>query len=199
MVSTAIRLAEAKTDGEIAPMIVRQSARTNLLPALLLTLGCLSAACTYIALDFTDSPIEPYWIALAVVALSWPLSVLASKCYAVQRFFVHAKERESEVHRRALTEFYESGLHHTKNRTGVLIFVSLMERKCVVLADEGISLKLPAETWQNLVEKVLQGIRTGRPAEGLIAAIEECGRILSKHFPADDHQNQLPNELVIKE
>ena len=198
-VTNAVRAAEQHTDGEIVPMIVRASARVTLLPRLIFVLGCALAAGVYIGLNQMDLVSEPLWYAVGIIVLFFPLAEIAARLAPVQRLFISKDEREYETHARAALEFFTSGLAHTKNHTGVLIFLSLMERKCVVLADEGISSRLPESTWQGIVDKVIAGIRSGRPADGLVHAIEDCGKILSEHFPASGkHENQLPNQLIIK-
>lgn len=41
-----------------------------------------------------------------------------------------------------LAAFAEQGLHHTREKTGILLFASLLEHRVTVLADRGITLKL---------------------------------------------------------
>lgn len=118
----------------------------------------------------------------------------------VWRYFVPPRIRQKLVLLRAELEFHRMHMHRTKARTGILIMASLHEREAVVLADEAIAKKLPAETWNEVIQILLAGIKAKDAASGFCNAIKKCGEILSLHFPA---QNQNPDELsnrfIIKE
>jgi putative membrane protein len=101
---------------------------------------------------------------------------------------------------RAFSEFCHQQISNTNKHTGIFIFVSLMERQVVVLADWGIASKLPETTWNEVVQLIISKIKIGKPTEGLISGIHRCGEILSQHFPPNGHnKNELSNRLIIKE
>jgi putative membrane protein len=108
---------------------------------------------------------------------------------------------ERRVSERARRCFAESGLTRTRGRTGVLVFVTLLERRVVVLADEGIHRVLdPDESWQQVVELAVDGLRRGQPIEGIEAAVRRCGAILARHLPAiAPDLDELPNPPIILE
>ena len=89
------------------------------------------------------------------------------------------------------------GLVETRERTGILIYVSLLEHRVVVLADRGIHSRVEAGTWDAVVERVVVGIRENRAEAGLADGIRLCGEILAERFPirAGD-LNELPNRRV---
>ncbi len=90
--------------------------------------------------------------------------------------------------------FFELGLTSTRDRTGILLYVSLLEHQVVVLADRGIDEPVEPGTWDAVVERILDGIRSGRAEDGLCEAIERCADVLAARFPrrADD-VNELPD------
>src|SRR5690606_24401094 len=96
-------------------------------------------------------------------------------------------------------QFMAKNLQATRERTGVLIYVSLRERMAEILADEGIAAKVDARAWDPAMAALLTGLRRGQAGEGLIAAIGLCAEILAVHFPADaaDNPNELSDNLVI--
>ena len=101
---------------------------------------------------------------------------------------------------RAELEFYESNIQQTSGSTGILIFVSLMERKVIVLADKAINDQLPKETWQNAVDLIVTGLKAKNMALGLKNAIEFIGNTLEGPLPIKTNDtNELSNHLVIKE
>ena len=126
--------------------------------------------------------------------------------FIVQRFdwilerFVPDEDEIFAVRERAELEFYRQGLTQTKDQTGILIFISLFERKVVLLADKGINDKLLSPMWDEIVEKLSHEIRSGELASGLTQSIKSCGDLLQVHFPIKkEDKNELKNDLVICE
>jgi putative membrane protein len=98
------------------------------------------------------------------------------------------------VQRAAEHAFHQLGMVETRERTGILIYVSLLERRVVVLADRGIHARVAEGTWDGVVARVVEGIRRGQADEGLVEAIRLCGEILQRHVPAGpDDRNELPD------
>ena len=77
-----------------------------------------------------------------------------------------------------------------------MLYVSLFERVAIVLADKAIAAKHPKKTWDGVRDRLLDGLKKGNAVEGYKNAIQECGTILSKEFPAKpDDTNELPNQI----
>ena len=122
---------------------------------------------------------------IAALAVSWmPLWLL----------LVPKPVQRASAHRAALEQFVRSG---TRNRTGVLIFVSLAEHHVRIVADEAIAQKVHGSEWQAAVDALTAHMRIGRIAAGLIAAIERCGAVLAEHAPPDGSGDELPNRLYV--
>ena len=99
--------------------------------------------------------------------------------------------------RSALEQFLLRGITRTKNRTGVLIFVSLAEHYARIVADEGISRKVHHSEWQAAVDALTARMHDDQIAAGFIAAIERCGVVLATHAPPDGSPNELPDRLYV--
>jgi putative membrane protein len=85
----------------------------------------------------------------------------------------------------------------TTGRTGILIYLSLRERRAQIVADEAIASKVPAETWGEAMAALLVEVKQGRLADGMCAAVEKVGVVLAQHFPrAEDDVNELPDRLI---
>lgn len=109
------------------------------------------------------------------------------------------KERRTALRRRAVREFTKLGIQNTRDRTGVLIMVSIEERMVKVLAGSGINSVVPENTWPAMVQCITDGIKTGNPVKGITTAVAAIGAMLSENFPArSDDTNELPNAVVIK-
>jgi putative membrane protein len=74
--------------------------------------------------------------------------------------------------------------------------ISLRERLAVVLADKAINDKVAPDTWSREVKILLDGVKAGRPGEGIAAAVAEIGALLAKHFPRREGDiNELPDDV----
>lgn len=201
-ISRAVQSAEMHTSGEIVPMIVRQSVTSgHTSQAWVREIILMTLAVIYLLTHFGY---ETYaWVAGAVglvVAIVELIGGFSQRSLRLLRRFTPAEDVQLQVRQRAVVEFYESGLHYTMGKTGILIYVSLFEHQAVVLVDKAIADKLPADTWNQVVELLLQEIKQGRMVHGFESAVQECGRILAQHFPREtSDQNELLDKLMIKE
>ncbi len=93
--------------------------------------------------------------------------------------------------------FQELGMHKTRERNAVLIFVAPRAQKFAVIGDEGVHQKCGAEFWQELVDSMREHFQKENFTEALVKAIEETGKLLARHFPkTPDDRNELPNEII---
>ena len=187
-ISDAVREVEKQTAGEIVPMIVGQSddypgARWRLA----IVTALLSGALAYFFLDDFD----PVWILWAQIPGLYIGYWLGSFGDVLRPFLISSKIDE-EVHQRAVQAFFSHNLHATKDRTGILVMVSLLEHRVEILADTGINAKVPGDMWQKILNDMIGKIKSGDLTEGFCIAVRECGEVLAKDFPGN-HEN--PNEI----
>ena len=199
-IETAIADAESRTSGEIVPMIVRRSSTVGHVPLLafcLLLLGVLlSNFPVYLA---RLGGLHWMWLT-GSWALAFALAVALSRLDVTQRLLTSRLDQTLQVEMRAEVEFYEQGVGRTEGNTGILLYVSLMERRAVVLADRAIAEKVDGQVWQELVDLMIQGVKHGEFADGMVQAIQRCGELLSPHFPIPEGDvNELRDHLVVKE
>jgi putative membrane protein len=192
-ISQAIAAVEKMTAGEVAVVAADESDRYPEAAILAgMTLGSV------IALLITDLLFhDSLWFFLPIALLAgFAIGWLTGRVPALKRFFVPQARIEEEVAQRALQVFYDKGLHKTRDATGVLFFISLLEHKAWVLADQGIYQKISQEKLNQHAVSVATGIKQGRAAEVLCQEIQQVGITLARHFPikADD-TNELPNEV----
>lgn len=199
-VSQAVLEAETHTTGEIVPMIVAQSddysgARWRLAVAGALLSGFLA----YFFLGYFIDDYDAVWILYAQIPGLYIGYALGNVSVILRPFMLEDKISE-EVNQRALQAFYEHRLHHTKDRTAILIMVSLLEHRVEILADAGINEKVSKETWQGIVSDMIACIKTNDLAEGMCVAVRECGEILAKDFPGQhDNLDEVCNKLIVED
>ena len=189
----AVIAAESKTSGEIVPMIVTSSARYTEIELFGVVTGLfLGMLLGWIWHD----PWESYHLNL------WPVigatvGFLVARIPGVKRRLASKTRIAEAVNDRCLAAFTEHGLHYTRDHTGILILVSLLEHRVEVLADRGINEKVPPGTWNEIVRTLTAGLKSGRACEAFCKAVERCGEILATHFPRQaDDRDELPNKLV---
>lgn len=199
-ITLAIQQAEAATAGEIVPMIVRRSSTVGHVPVLLATLLVAS----FFVLGgpaWQADLLGDHWLFyLADLAVVLVLTALGARSPWVQRVLTTRADQALQVESRAMLEFYQSNIQRTTGATGVLIFVSLLERQAVVLADKAINDQVPKDTWNVVCERLVTGIKAGRPGPAIAEAVLACGAIMTPLFPirADD-VDELKNQLIVKE
>lgn len=192
-VSQAVALAEEKTSGEIVVSVV---AASDDYPAAHWRLGVLLAlVCGFVVFSFfpDTEPLVFLGSQILCFVAGWFLAGIAP----LTRLLLFQDELEEETRQRAVEAFFTQSLHATRDRTGVLILVSLLEHRVVVLADTGINAKVPVGTWDHVVRDLTAAIRAGSLVEGLTLAVAECGAQLASFFPrkADD-TNELANRPI---
>jgi putative membrane protein len=190
-ISAAIKAAERKTAAEIVCVLARRSSDYAYVPALWAAVAALSAPWPMIL--FTSMSVRAIYLTQIVVFIVAALIFSWSPIrFALTPRFV----KRERVRRAAVEQFYTRGVANTKNRSGVLIFASLAERRAHILADEGISAKVDDSEWRRALDLLLDHVREKRIADGYIEAIAECATILSKHAPPDG-ENDLPDKIYV--
>ncbi|MEZ4600059.1 MAG: hypothetical protein R2940_09780 [Syntrophotaleaceae bacterium] len=193
-IEEAVEKAETRTSGEIVPMVVEAAhdyPRAEIIGGGFFALGLASLISWY------------WWHASlwsflpAFLLLYLPCKWLIRYLPHLKRCFIANEEIDAEVRERALVAFVEQGLHHTRDETGILILICLFEHRVEVLADRGINAVVPQQTWQEIVDMIIDGLHQGQACEALCRAIGRCGAILAEQFPLQaGDRNELPNLII---
>jgi putative membrane protein len=191
-VAAAIREVEKRTCGQIVCVLAHASSAYAHIPILWSSL--LALFTPWPLIYFTHWSVQRIFLAqligflVAALVFSWaPLRML----------FVPRAVQRARAHRAAIEQFVLRGISRTRNRCGVLIFVSLAEHYARIIADEGVAQKVHASEWQAAIDALTRHMRDGHIAAGFIAAIERCGAVLVEHAPADGSANELPDRLYV--
>ena len=191
-VAAAIREAEKHSSGQIVCVLAHSSSDYAHVP--ILWASVLELLLPWPLIEFTSWSVQRIFLLQIAVFLG---AALVFSWMPLRLALVPGAVRRARAHRAALEQFVVRRVAHTKNRTGVLVFVSLAERYARIIADEGIAQKVHGSEWQAAIDELVSHIRGGRIAQGLIAAIERCGAALAAHAPADGPVNELPDRLYV--
>jgi putative membrane protein len=195
-VRAALAAAERRTVGEILPVVLERSDRHPGAAWLAALATALSGSVALVPwLPWHNPPL----LLLAQVALGALGYAAARLLPDFQRFFLSEARASEMAAEQALQEFHNHGLQHTAARTGVLLFVSLLEHRAIILADEGIHARVAPETWNATNALLLAGLRRGSLCDGLCDAITSAGELLATHFPvASGDRNEIPDRIVVR-
>ena len=125
------------------------------------------------------------------------LAIAAAEERTLGEIRVHMEDHiEEDVLDHAAFIFEELGMHRTRHRNGVLIYLSVADRKLAVIGDEGIDRRVPANFWNDVLGLLKLHLAAGRPADGLVEAVHTVGEKLSALFPREaNDQDELPNDI----
>lgn len=115
----------------------------------------------------------------------------------LKRPLIRKAKLSKEVHNKAIRVFVSEEVFNTKERTGILIFISEFEHMVEIIADSGINQKIKDDQLTEIVQTIISGIKNKRTAEGIVTAIHLYGNLLFEHGYAikQDDINELKNDL----
>ena len=192
-VADAVTRAEQRTDAEIVTVLAPRADDYSYIPLLWASLIALVVPAL---VHFLIGGLQIY----GLLMLQWACFVFLSLIFrlpAITTRLIPPRIRHWRASNLARRQFLEQKLHHTQDRTGVLIFVSEAERYVENLVDEGISRHLDNSDWGTIVSDFTRRVALGHTAEGFIACIDACAELLERHVPKTHPRNQLPNRLVM--
>ncbi len=207
-IAEAVNAAEAKTSAEIVPVVATASGRYDRAEDVVGLIVGLGALITAWLLFQREVPGAGGWGGLGL-ALPLPALVaiviggfiggalLAARVAWLRRLFVPRGEMVSEVLDRASQVFHDRRVHHTAGSGGVLVYLSLFERRAVVLADQKAFEALGRDSVDEIFRKLAADLRRLGATAALCAAIERLGDLLSVKLPrAPGDRNELADALV---
>lgn len=210
-ISEAVKKAESKTSGEIATAFIRESDNYAFFElSFAVIMGFIYFSILMVFSNQLEQMIKGmFWdynvgYLTAFIGFSTffiiALFYLLSNIPVIDRLIIPKKQREKKVYERAIRHFMESGVYDTRDRTGILIFISLLEHRVELIADRGINEKIDQIEWDSIVQNIVSGIKRGDWEKHLADSILRCGDLLEKHFPIkSDDKNELRDDIVMLE
>jgi len=190
-ISSAIHAAEARTSGEIVCVLAQTSSDATALPILVAAL--VAIALPWLLVVFAAMSVHRILLLQTVVFFALAMLLCLPR---VRVALVPPAARRAVAHRAAMEQFFIRGIARKKDRTGVLIFVSLAERYARIIADQGIAALVPQSEWQGAIDALVAHMSGGRIAEGFITAIDMCGKVLETNFPrTETSRDELPDRM----
>ena len=182
---------EKHTSAELVIVVRARSgsyAHADYLAGAILALGGL------LFLLFSPVDFHHYWVAIDVVLLFILGAFLSAKTRALRRLLTSKKFRENAVRTGAAAMFYEAGIANTDAELGVLLYLSLLERRLELIADRGVLQAVPAREWNECLFELHQAGQQEN-VNLLLKGLRLLGALLAAYVPAiGENPNELPDK-----
>ncbi len=188
--SQCVREIETKTDAEIVIVVRARSASYRQADYLF---GALISFAALLFMLFSPFEFSHYWVAIDVALLFILGAYVSSRGSAIRRLLTTKKQRAEAARTGAAAMFYEAGIANTDAEMGLLVYVSLLERRLELIADRGVLKALPPLEWNERLFELHQAGR--RPQlQTLLQALRDLGALLAAHLPpTGENPNELPD------
>lgn len=208
-IARAIADAEATTAGEIVVIVNTRPHRyaatmvaAAVLAAFILPFAAVLAGWSpsvlladWDVIDISERRAIEAFVAVQAGVFLGTLALVAG--LRLDRILTPSPLRRDRVHHAAMVQFRARGLSATQGRTGLLLYVDEPEHVAEVIADEGVFALVNADDWADTIAALIDGIKAGRAADGMVAAITRAGAVLARHLPPrSDDVNELPDTLI---
>lgn len=191
--TAAVKAVEARTSAELVIAVRGQSGsylHADLLAgsiASIVVLACL----LYLPVDFG---LHSFLIDPIVAGVVFGL--LSSRVPGLRRALTPASRRDAQVEEGAHAAFFRRGIRRTSASIGVLVYISVLERRVEVLADDGVAAAVPEAEWARAVEAIAAELRAGADGVRVARIIEGLAEVLEPCLPrSEDDVNELPDEV----
>lgn len=192
-ISDAIKEAESKTSGEIVTVITHAADDYFYIPTLWAGLLALLTPGVMLMLPVAVDILVIYTVQVIVFLMA----TILFRWTPLKMLLIPKAVKFRRANRLAYQQFVQQGLHRTKDRNGLLLFVAVAERYVEIVADQGINDRVPQDTWQNIVAEFVTHVKQRQIAKGFVTAIAQSGDLLQEQFPVEPmDKNELPNHLI---
>lgn len=142
---------------------------------------------------FSPVTFQVYWVAIDVALLFGLGALLSSRSHRIRYLLTTKRHRKEAVRTGAAAMFYEAGIANTEAEMGVLVYLSLLERRLELIADRGVLKSVPALGWNRILFELHQAGKKPEP-ETLLKGLRNLGDLLAQHLPATgENPNELPD------
>lgn len=179
-IKNAVQDAEKQSGGEVVVHIAQESDGYNNIYSAVGFFSAFIGSFIFILLyRFIElvSSNSPYFIA-AVFLLPLLIISLLYLIRPLRLLFTSKDQMDYYVNLKAKEAFLDNEVFNTEDRAGILIYISLFEKRVVVLADNGINKKVKKDKWDAVVQTIINGIKNNSLISGIIPGILLCGNIL---------------------
>lgn len=192
LVSKAIAAVELRTSAEVVVTVRKTSGHYGQADA---TLGAVMMMVGLLVFLYHPAPFDEDLFPLVEVAFFAVGVVFSRALPPLRRLLTPRQVRLDAVRAAARAAFVDQGITRTRDRTGILLYVSLFEKKLEVVTDLGVPVEPMGEGWRQALVPLHQAAEAVDVAS-FIKAIEGLAPPLEKALPrSEDDVNELSDEV----
>jgi putative membrane protein len=201
-IRSAVARVEEQSHGEIVPVVIDQASSYSLTTARSAFLLTMSLTALTLWIMPATEQMHLFWqLPLGCTLCFFIFYFMLGQLPDLKRILLSKNEVDLAMEAKVFEKFTRHGIYKTRERSGVLILISLLEHRVEVLADEGINARVNEGEWQKVVDEIASGLKQGNACTGVCRAIARCETLLVEHFPhsqasADADTNELPNLIM---
>jgi putative membrane protein len=194
---------EKRTNTQIVLAIINRSDTYTELPWKAFALATSIAGLSVVVLSLLLNS----WNTLTTILFAIGITLLAGIVFALlavfvppfAKLFLSAHRAEEEVHQYAESLFLEKELFATEKRKGILVLISLFERKVIVLPDKGISNLLSRDDMHEIIKPMIIMLRRNEVMKAFEGGLKQLSEILDARGKPDVYKNELSNNIIEEE
>jgi putative membrane protein len=192
---------ESRCGVQVVPAVIGKADVYPEAPWLAFAAGTAFGALGLVVFD----AVHPLWVtastamlhAVTMLAAGAACALLAAFVSPVARLFLRGPRIAEEVRQYAESLFLRHALFATRDRCGVLVLVSLFERRIEIIADTGVAARISDAEWQLAIARMTPHLRDGRPFDALRASLAYVEELLAaRGFSTRGGPNELPDDVV---
>jgi putative membrane protein len=202
-IKAAVRDAETKISGEIVPVFVEKSGYYTIANYRAAIIGAAAVFMLLIVFDRylpTYAVHDPMFVFIFTLIGGLLGALKAQYINPIKKLMLSQVHMDQATRKRAEAAFLEEEVFNTRQRTGIMIFISFFEHEVIVMADKGINKVVEQKEWDNIVRGMIEQIKKGKITDGIVHAINRCGELLlQKGFViTPDDVNELKDDLRLE-
>ncbi|HEV7786817.1 MAG TPA: hypothetical protein VGQ28_15840 [Thermoanaerobaculia bacterium] len=191
--SAAVRTVEAASSAELV-VAVRQRSGSYLHVGL--AVGILAGLAALAVLLFSSWDFELIWFLVDPVLAGVIAGLVFSRSPLLSRAFTRRTARRGRVETAARSVFVERRVHSTSGRTGILLYLSLLEREAVLVVDLAVEALAASDAWRAAADEIESAMRRGASGLEVAAKVSSLAAVLGPALPRSENDvDELPNEV----
>lgn len=200
-IQSEIRRIESATSAEIVVSVVPRSDSYPEIPWKAFAFGAaVGALDTALSFHFGFQPFfsRPLGAAFGILAPAIVSALGTVLLSPFARLFLNPKRAEDEAFQYAQSAFLNRGIQQTRRRTGILISLSLFERRVNLLADDAIRAKISPSDWQQIIGVMQESLGNGRLAAAIETGLKQIETMLRERGFTGSlvNANELPDAII---
>lgn len=133
---------------------------------------------------------------VAMLATGAALALLTILLPVFARLFLNDSRAETETRQYAESLFLSRQLFLTKHRTGILLLISLFEKKVVIIPDKGVCDHVSNVDIQRIITLMKAPLGRNDYRRSMEIAVDELTKIIEPLTADDTTGDELPNRII---